>query len=235
MKAILELEACKVAMLPSLPWLMALHIGMTSGPRISPTITRSVPIRSAQRTSSAWEIAPSPSTFGSRAWNAVTSAWMFGSSSRPSSKASSIVTIRSIGSISAANARSRVVLPDTGTAGDQDVLARFHQRAQELLQAGVDRAASPQLGQRDGQVAVPADRQRGHPARGHAHHREQPLTAGQLEIDRGRAVIEAALLTGRHERRASAPDRSAPHWTRQSARPGRGGRRCTERTPGRSG
>lgn len=48
-----EVEAWMVESEPSLPWDMALHIGTTSGPRISPTITRSGDMRSPQRTNSA--------------------------------------------------------------------------------------------------------------------------------------------------------------------------------------
>ncbi|ONH60100.1 hypothetical protein CcI49_11820 [Frankia sp. CcI49] len=60
---------------PSLPWLIALSIGITSGPRASPTITRSGNIRSAACTSSAAEIAPSPSVLASRTYTATTSGW----------------------------------------------------------------------------------------------------------------------------------------------------------------
>ncbi|KND23839.1 hypothetical protein IQ63_43765 [Streptomyces acidiscabies] len=79
------MEACRVPMEPSLPWLMALHIGITSGPRTSPTITRSGDIRSAHRTNSAWETSPWPSMFASRACIATTSGWARSSVSRPSS------------------------------------------------------------------------------------------------------------------------------------------------------
>ena len=60
---------------PSVPMVMASSIGMTSAPRDSPTITRSGLQRSAQRTSSAMGMAPSPSTLGSRSWNGTTWGW----------------------------------------------------------------------------------------------------------------------------------------------------------------
>ena len=65
--------ACTVHMDPSLPWLMALSMGMTSWPRTSPTITRSGFMRRPQRTRVARSISPSPSTFSSLASNATTS------------------------------------------------------------------------------------------------------------------------------------------------------------------
>ena len=96
---------------PSLPWHMALSIGMTSLPRTSPTITRSGVIRSAHRTSSARVISPSPSVLGSRLCIATTSGWAASSQSRHSSRLSSMVISRSPGGIALASARSRVVLP----------------------------------------------------------------------------------------------------------------------------
>ena len=70
---------------PSLPWDMALSIGMISWPRTSPTITRSGDIRSPDRNSAAMSIAPSPSTLASRACNGTTSACGAVSASRASS------------------------------------------------------------------------------------------------------------------------------------------------------
>ena len=46
-------SACTVHIEPSLPWLIALSIGMISSPRTSPTITRSGFMRRLMRTSSA--------------------------------------------------------------------------------------------------------------------------------------------------------------------------------------
>ena len=106
-----EDEECTVAMEPSLPWLITFSIAISSGPRISPTITRAGFIRRPQRTSSARPISPVPSMLASRACMATTFGCRAGSASRPSSKVSSMVTSRSCGGISAARARSRVVLP----------------------------------------------------------------------------------------------------------------------------
>ena len=103
-----------VAIDPSLPWDITLHTDTTSGPRISPTITRSGEARNAARTNSACEIAPSPSVLASRACHANTSGCASASSPRPSSNASSMVTSRSHGSISLANAINNVVLPTPG-------------------------------------------------------------------------------------------------------------------------
>ena len=96
---------------PSLPWLMAFSIGMTSAPRTSPTRTRSGVIRSAHRTSSARVISPSPSVLGSRDCIATTSGWAAASQSRHSSRESSMVISRSSGGIALASARSIVVFP----------------------------------------------------------------------------------------------------------------------------
>ena len=54
----LAAEECRVPMLPSLPMDIALVIGMTSGPRTSPTMTRSGCMRSDCHTRSDSEIAP---------------------------------------------------------------------------------------------------------------------------------------------------------------------------------
>ena len=75
MNAPREELAWMVAIDPSLPCDIAFSIGTTSAPRTSPTMTRSGVIRSAQRTSSARVISPSPSMLASRACIATTSGW----------------------------------------------------------------------------------------------------------------------------------------------------------------
>ena len=190
-KAPFDELACRVAMEPSLPWDMALHMGMTSAPRISPTSTRSGLIRRAQRTRSAWVISPSPSMLGSRACMATASGWASRSRSRPSSKASSMVTRRSAGGISAHSARSMVVLPAPVPPVTRRFLRAATQAARNVGQPGIDGAEADQVGESDLHEPVAAD---GH-ARpsGHGHDREQPAAVRELQAQSGRGQVEAPL------------------------------------------
>ncbi|GAA3116489.1 hypothetical protein GCM10010466_04420 [Planomonospora alba] len=96
---------------PSLPWVIALSMVTISSPRTSPTITREGFMRRERRTSSAMLISPWPSELGNRCSKATTFGWSSGNWSRPSSSARSTVMSRSVGGISLASARSRVVFP----------------------------------------------------------------------------------------------------------------------------
>ena len=97
---------------PSLPCIIALSITKISSPSTSPTITRSGRIRLDTISRSRIGTAPSPSAFASRSSIGTMSGWACWSSSRPSSRARSIVISRSSGPISAASARSMTVFPD---------------------------------------------------------------------------------------------------------------------------
>lgn len=111
LKTSIEELAWMVDSEPSLPWVIALSMVTISSPRTSPTITRDGFMRRERRTSSAMLISPWPSELGSRCSKATTLGWSSENWSRPSSRARSTVISRSVGEISLARARSRVVLP----------------------------------------------------------------------------------------------------------------------------
>ncbi len=217
---------------PDRPWLMALSIGSTSSPRTSPTMTRSAFMRSDRRTRSATGIRPSPSMLAGRASSATMSGWRVEPVSRPSSKACSIVTIRSRRSISAASARSRVVFPEF-IAPDTTMFFRARTAAASSERRPVVHGPhGAELVERQVGEPVPAD---GHRRTGrHGHERGQPGAAGQLQVELRPGRVEAPLgqpepAGGGAERGRPAPRRSRPPRAirplgcrpRTSPRPGR--------------
>src|ERR1700756_3132033 len=92
---------------PSWPVFIACSTSSASAPRISPRMMRSGRIRRALRSRSRIVISPLPSRFGGRVSSRTTCGCC-----NCSSAASSIVTVRSAGSISRDNAFNNVVLPE---------------------------------------------------------------------------------------------------------------------------
>ena len=96
---------------PSLPWVIADNMTSASGPRTSPTMTRSGFIRSVCRTNWASVTAPTPSEFGNRDSISTTFSCKSKCARRPISRESSQMINRSVRSISLTRARSSVVFP----------------------------------------------------------------------------------------------------------------------------
>ena len=82
-------------------------------------------------------------------------------------------------------------LPCAGRPGDDDLLARSHRGARNVLQLGVDRTEVDQVVERHLHEPVAADRQRRPVA--DPRHREQPAAVGELQVQRRPARVELAL------------------------------------------
>ena len=177
---------------PSLPWLMALSIGMTSAPRTSPTRTRSGVIRSAHRTSSARVISPSPSVLGSLLCIATTSGWASGVPVQAQLERVLDGDQPLVFGDGAGQRPQHRRLADRGAAGDQQVLAGLDQRREERGEGLVDGAVADQLAQPGPFQAVAADRD-ARPS-GDRLDREQPPAAGQRHRHARGGAVEAALL-----------------------------------------
>ncbi len=176
---------------PERPWLMALSMGSTSSPSTSPTITRSAFIRSARRTRSETAISPRP-----RRWPAAPRAppgrgagrW---SASRPSSRACSMVTMRSRGGTSAAKARSIVVLPEFMAPETTMFLRARTAAANRDGQLGTDRPEVDQVGQGESGVPVPTDGDGR--SSGHRHHGREPAPVGKSQVHLRSGQVEPPL------------------------------------------
>ena len=165
---------------PSLPWVIALSMVTISSPSTSPTITRLGFIRSERRTSSAMEMPPWPSEFGSRSSNATTFGCSSGKWSRPSSSARSTVISRSLGRDLVRQRPQQRGLPRVGGPGDHDVLSRGRRGGQERGHFGQHRAVADQVGEEHLAQPGAADGHRW-PQR-HVHDRRQPGAVRQPQV-----------------------------------------------------
>ena len=183
-------SAWSVHIEPDRPWLMALSIGSTSSPSTSPTITRSAFMRSDLRTRSATGILPSPSMFAGRASSATMSGCRFEPVSSPSSKACSMVTMRSRVDLGGEGAQQRG-LAGVHRPGDHDVLPGPHGGGEKRSETRIHRPHGAQIGERQVGEPVPADGDRR--PRGHGHERGQSGPARQLQVELRPGRVEPAL------------------------------------------
>ena len=119
--------ACSVPAPPSWPVLSAPSRSTTSGPRHSPTTSRSGRMRSASRTRSRSVTAPIPSTLEGRDRSATTWVW-----AGRNSEASSTTTIRSFLGHQAEESGEQSRLPGAGAARDEVGESALDNRDQKL-------------------------------------------------------------------------------------------------------
>ena len=129
--------ACTVESAPSWPVLSAVSRSSASAPRTSPITIRSGRMRSALRSRSRIVTSPRPSTDAGRLSSRTTCGWR-----NRSSAASSIVTTRSLGSIQAESAFSRVVLPEPVPPETRMLRRAPHRVGEQLAQLGGQRPAA---------------------------------------------------------------------------------------------